>query len=209
MSVIAVRAVGLTENQTALVLLSLTLVAIVMSFVWGYLADRIGAKTTLIAGPRVVGGGTRARRGVAFVEWRRCGRRPVPSAVGLRLFLVAGAILGSGLGGVQVADRVLMVHLSPAHRVGEFFGIYGLVGKASQVVGQLLYGADRVPDVRLAGRGGVPARGAVADRDDAHRRLAHRPAATMERREDAPHEHVPSTPVPPPRSRPRAARGRP
>jgi UMF1 family MFS transporter len=56
-------------------------------------------------------------------------------------FLIAGAILGSGLGGVQVADRVLMVRLSPPERIGEFFGIYGLVGKGSQVIGQLLYGA--------------------------------------------------------------------
>jgi MFS transporter, UMF1 family len=34
-----------------------------------------------------------------------------------------------------------MLRLSPPKRVGEFFGVYGLVGKASQVVGQLLYGA--------------------------------------------------------------------
>jgi hypothetical protein len=54
--------------------------------------------------------------------------------------VAAGAILGSGLGGVQVTDRVLMIRLSPASRLGEFFGIYGLVGKASQVVGSLIYG---------------------------------------------------------------------
>jgi MFS-type transporter involved in bile tolerance (Atg22 family) len=42
---------------------------------------------------------------------------------------------------VQVADRVLMVRLSPPDRLGEFFGLYGLVGKGSQVIGQLLYGA--------------------------------------------------------------------
>ena len=29
-----------------------------------------------------------------------------------------------------------MVRLSPPDKVGEFFGIYGLVGKGSQVVGQ-------------------------------------------------------------------------
>jgi UMF1 family MFS transporter len=33
-----------------------------------------------------------------------------------------------------------MVRLSPPERLGEFFGIYGLVGKASQVIGSLLYG---------------------------------------------------------------------
>ena len=33
-----------------------------------------------------------------------------------------------------------MIRLSPPARLGEFFGLYGLVGKGSQVVGQLLYG---------------------------------------------------------------------
>jgi MFS-type transporter involved in bile tolerance (Atg22 family) len=33
-----------------------------------------------------------------------------------------------------------MVRLSPPDRIGEFFGIYGLVGKGSQVIGQTLYG---------------------------------------------------------------------
>jgi UMF1 family MFS transporter len=61
---------------------------------------------------------------------------------GLAPFLLAGAILGSGLGGVTVADRVLMVRLSPPERLGEFFGLYGLVGKGSQVIGTLLYGAS-------------------------------------------------------------------
>jgi Permeases of the major facilitator superfamily len=129
MSVVTVKVFGLSDQDTVLVLLSLTLVAIAMSFVWGWLADRQGPKRTLVA---------------VLISW----------AVGLLLggvamgfgpggfvlFLVAGAILGSGLGGVQVADRVLMVRLSPPDRIGEFFGIYGLVGKGSQVVGQTLYG---------------------------------------------------------------------
>jgi len=129
MSVVVVKTMGLTEANANLVLLLLTVVAIAMSFVWGWLCDRQGPKKTLVW---------------VLVSW----------AVGLVLggvaigfgpsgivpFLVAGAILGSGLGGVQVADRVLMVRLSPPDRIGEFFGIYGLVGKGSQVVGQLLYG---------------------------------------------------------------------
>ena len=129
MSVVTVKVFGLTENQSVYVLLSLTLVAIVMSFVWGWLADRVGPKRTLVA---------------VLISW----------AVGLLIgglamslgeagfipFVIAGAILGSGLGGVQVADRVLMVRLSPPDKIGEFFGIYGLVGKGSQVIGIALYG---------------------------------------------------------------------
>ena len=76
---------------------------------------------------------------------------PVPTPLGLGLFLVAGAILGCGLGGVQVSDRVFMVRLSPPERVGEFFGIYGLVGKASQVIGQAALRRDRVPAARQPG----------------------------------------------------------
>ena len=130
MSVVTVKVLGVTESMANVILLSLTLVAIVMSFVWGWLCDRQGPKRTLI---------------MVLVSW----------AVGLLIggvalgfgpsglvpFLIAGAILGSGLGGVQVADRVLMVRLSPPDRLGEFFGLYGLVGKGSQVIGQLLYGA--------------------------------------------------------------------
>jgi UMF1 family MFS transporter len=129
MSVVTVEALGVTAATTNLILLGLTLVAIAASFGWGSLCDRIGPKRTLIvvlaswAVGLVIGG-------VAISL----------GAAGLAPFLVAGAILGSGLGGVTVADRVLMLRLSPPDRIGEFFGLYGLVGKGSQVVGTLLYG---------------------------------------------------------------------
>ena len=96
----------------------------------------------------------------------------VDGPIGIAMFLIAGAILGSGLGGVQVADRVLMVRLSPPERVGEFFGLYGLVGKGSQVIGQLLYGLDAAVLLRRAGRWCVPARRADAPGHDAPRGLA-------------------------------------
>jgi UMF1 family MFS transporter len=129
MSVVTTEALLVSDATANLILLGLTVVAIAMSFVWGWLCDRLGPKRTLV---------------IVLISW----------AVGLVLggialgfgpdglipFLVAGAILGSGLGGVTVADRVLMVRLSPPERVGEFFGLYGLVGKGSQVIGQLLYG---------------------------------------------------------------------
>jgi len=140
MSVVAVRAVGFSEQTTVLILLLLTIVAIAMSFVWGALSDRVGPRRTLIlvlvswAVGLILGAVALSLNGTDAAG------RPVPAAPGVVLFLIAGAILGSGLGGVQVADRVFMVRLSPPDRVGEFFGIYGLVGKASQVIGQLVYG---------------------------------------------------------------------
>jgi UMF1 family MFS transporter len=58
----------------------------------------------------------------------------------LPTFLIAGALLGSGLGGVWTSDRVFMLRLSPPDRIGEFFGLYGLAGKFSAVTGPVLYG---------------------------------------------------------------------
>jgi MFS transporter, UMF1 family len=131
MSIVAVRAVGLTDTQAILVLLALTVVAIGASFLWGALVDRLGPRRTLL---------------IILASWA-IGLTIGGLSLGLEnplkiaLFLFAGAILGSGLGGVQVADRVFMVRLSPPERLGEFFGLYGLVGKGSQVIGQLAYGA--------------------------------------------------------------------
>jgi UMF1 family MFS transporter len=55
-------------------------------------------------------------------------------------FLIAGVLLGSGLGGVWTSDRVFMLRLSPPDKIGEFFGLYGLAGKFSAVTGPVLYG---------------------------------------------------------------------
>jgi UMF1 family MFS transporter len=62
------------------------------------------------------------------------------SVLSVPTFLVAGVLLGSGLGGVWTSDRVFMLRLSPRDKVGEFFGLYGLAGKFSAVTGPVLYG---------------------------------------------------------------------
>ena len=65
-----------------------------------------------------------------------------------------------------------MVRLSPPDKIGEFFGIYGLVGKGSQVVGQLLYGLILFLLLDYLGRRRVPGRGAEPARHDVHRAVA-------------------------------------
>ena len=131
MGVVITEALGRPERDATTILLGLTIVAIVASFGWGWVVDRLGPKRALM---------------VILASWAvglviGAASLGIPGGAGFGLFLLAGAILGSGLGGVQVADRVLMVRLSPPEKLGEFFGLYGLVGKGSQVIGQLLYGA--------------------------------------------------------------------
>ncbi|MGH2392915.1 MAG: MFS transporter, partial [Candidatus Limnocylindria bacterium] len=48
MSLFTINAVGFTESEALYVLISLTVVAVLASFVWGYLADRWGPKRTLL-----------------------------------------------------------------------------------------------------------------------------------------------------------------
>jgi UMF1 family MFS transporter len=124
MSVFATEAIGLSDSQANLVLLTLTIVAVFASFGWGMSVERYGPKRTLM---------------IVLGTW--CvGIVIAGSVLSLPTFLLAGALLGSGLGGVWTSDRVLMLRLSPPDRIGEFFGLYGLAGKFSAVTGPLLYG---------------------------------------------------------------------
>ena len=124
MSVFAVKAIGLTEREANLVLLGLTVAAVLASFGWGFLVERIGPKRTLQ---------------IVLASW--ClGLVIAASVLALPTFLIAGLLLGSGLGGVWTSDRVFMLRLSPPERIGEFFGLYGLSGKFSAVTGPVLYG---------------------------------------------------------------------
>ena len=123
MSAFATQAVGFTSGEALNILLLLTVVAVVASFGWGVLNDRIGPRRTLV---------------FVLTSW----------AIGLLIlavvlepipFLIAGAILGAGLGGVGVTDRLLLLRLAPPARIGEMLGVYGLVGKLSAMVGPALY----------------------------------------------------------------------
>ena len=124
MSAFAVHAVGFTEGQALQVLLILTVVAVIASFGWGFVADRWGPRRTLFA---VLG------------TWA-LGLAIITLFLSTVPFLIAGALLGAGLGGVGVVDRLMLLRLSRPERIGEMFGLYGLAGKFSAVVGPIVYG---------------------------------------------------------------------
>jgi UMF1 family MFS transporter len=129
------------EGQARLILLSAITCAVVGGLIWGVVADRIGPKRTLNA-----------------VLWLWIGVFALAAAVGgFRLHIgglyVVAALAGIGLGGVQAADRPLMLRLAPAHRIGEFYGLYGMVSRFSAVSGPLVWSAVTYVTVT---RGGAP-----------------------------------------------------
>ncbi len=137
MSAFATQAIGFTSGEALNILLLLTVVAVLASFGWGILVDRWGPKRTLLL---VLASWT---AGLLLLGlWLA----PLP-------FLIAGAVLGSGLGGVAVTDRLFLLRLAPPDRVGEMFGLYGLAGKFSAVMGPLLYGGIVFALLPVLGRG--------------------------------------------------------
>jgi UMF1 family MFS transporter len=137
MSAFATQAIGFTEGEALNILLLLTVVAVLASFGWGHLVDRIGAKRTLLAVLVSWAGGL-----LLIGLWLD----PLP-------FLIAGAVLGSGLGGVAVTDRLLLLRLARPDQVGEMLGLYGLAGKFSAVIGPIAYGTIVALLLEPLGRG--------------------------------------------------------
>ena len=90
MAVFATEAIGFTRGEANLVLLALTVAAVLASFFWGWLVERIGPKRTLM---------------IVLGSWA-VGLVIAGAVLSKPTFLIAGVLLGSGLGGVWTCDRV-------------------------------------------------------------------------------------------------------
>ena len=116
------------EGKARLIMLSAISFAVLGGFMWGWLVDKLGPKRTL-----------------DLVLWLWVATFSLASAVGLfslpwqSLFLVA-SMAGVALGGIWSADRPLMLRLTPPDRIGEFYGLYGMVGRFSAIMGPLVWG---------------------------------------------------------------------
>ncbi len=117
-----------TAAQTSkLVMLVAITFAVLGGFFWGWLVDRIGPKRTL----NIV-----LHLWVAtFVAAAMMGIMHLP----LSLFYVVASSAGVALGGVWSADRPLMLRLTPPDRIGEFYGLYGMVGRFSAITGPIIW----------------------------------------------------------------------
>lgn len=99
--------------------------AVVGSFLFGFVTDKIGPKKTIT---------------ITLVIWLAVtiGAYFV-TTVGTFYIVALGA--GTAIGSSQSASRSLMALLTPKEREAEFFGFYdGLCGKASAAVGPTVYG---------------------------------------------------------------------
>ncbi|MCI0747627.1 MAG: MFS transporter [Verrucomicrobia subdivision 3 bacterium] len=117
------------EAKAQIIMLFAITFAIAGGFAWGWLADKIGPRRTLHNVLYFWMG--------IFVLAALVGMFKLPLFF---MFVVAGAA-GFAMGGVWAADRPFMLRLTPPHRIGEFYGLYGMVGRFSAITGPIVWAA--------------------------------------------------------------------
>lgn len=117
------------RRQAGYIMLSAISFAVAGGFAWGWVVDRIGPKRTLSFVLLLWIGVFGLAAGIGFLH--------LPIA----FLYVVGALAGVGLGGTWSADRPYMLRLTPPDRVGEFYGLYGMVGRFSAITGPILWAA--------------------------------------------------------------------
>jgi len=138
MGVYVSNELGFSTDQVRTVLMLAIVFAFVGGLLLGRMVDRIGAKRTL---DRVL-----ILWCAVFIWTAVVGLFELPGA----LFWPAACLAGVALGGTWAADRPLMLKLTPPDRVGEFYGLYGMIGRFSAITGPLIWAL--VVDVLDLGR---------------------------------------------------------
>ena len=106
-------------------LVAIQLVGVPFSFAFGMLADRIGAKRTILLTLAVYAGIS------VYAFWLR-----TPTQ-----FLVMGLLIGVVQGGAQALARSLFASMIPQHKAGEMFGFFGVFDRFGGAIGSMIFGA--------------------------------------------------------------------
>jgi UMF1 family MFS transporter len=116
--------IELSVKAFMLVYIIFALAAVLGSFIFGKVTDRIGPKKTLF---------------IAGIMWL------VTTLILLKIFsitsfFIAGILGGIALGSVWTAMRPLTIQLSPAKDIGQFFGFLELTDKFSGILSPIIFG---------------------------------------------------------------------
>ena len=125
-------------NQTALItaLLVVQFIGFPAALAFGWLGQRLGARTGIMIGIAVYAGIA------AYAYYLQTETQ----------FFVMAIVVGLVQGGIQSLSRSLFGRLVPPGKAGEFFGLYNLMGKAAAILGPTLIGITALVthDSRLA-----------------------------------------------------------
>ncbi|MGA2668353.1 MAG: MFS transporter [Ignavibacteria bacterium] len=123
-AIYAQTTLGFTISELVIFFAIVQITAMIGSFLFGFIADRIGTKFTLelcLIGWLVI-------TVVVFFINDKLG------------FNIIGALAGMFLGSSQALSRSMMTFLTPEEKKTEFFGFYGLFEKTSTILGPFTFG---------------------------------------------------------------------
>ena len=115
--------IGIGQSSLIAAILLVQFVGVPCAFLFGQLAQRIGAKRSVFVGL------------IAYTAISIIGYYMTTAA---HFFMLAG-LVGVVQGGTQALSRSLFATLIPAYKSGEFFGFYSVFEKFSSIFGPLLF----------------------------------------------------------------------
>lgn len=118
------RTLGMEIGEIMIVAIWLNVAAGIGAFGFGWIDDRVGARTAIQWSLVLLLAG-----GVLAIA--------IPT---VPAFWVAATLVGIGLGPNQSASRSLLARFVPERKNGEFYGLFALSGKATAWLGPLLFG---------------------------------------------------------------------
>jgi MFS transporter, UMF1 family len=123
MALYAVVAMGFKSGSETTLFVVLTIPAVFGAWLWGRLTDRIGPKNTLM---------------IVLCAWVILLIAMI-AAPSRQAFWIVGAMIGFIYGGVNVAERPMLLRLIPDEEAGRFFGLMVLSARAAAIVGPLVW----------------------------------------------------------------------
>lgn len=123
-AIYAQQEMGFDLQQTILLIVVVNVTAAAGAFAFGHLQDRLGSVRTLMFVLTLWIATLLLAYFVESVAW----------------FWLVANLVGLALGASQSAGRALIALFAPRERVAEFFGLWGMAGKAAAIVGPISYG---------------------------------------------------------------------
>jgi UMF1 family MFS transporter len=115
--------VGIDESAMILALLITQFIGVPFAFLFGALADRIGAK-------RAIFGGLAVYAGITVLGYYMKNATQ---------FLALAALVGMVQGGTQALSRSLFASMIPRHKSSEFFGFFGVFERYAGILGPAVF----------------------------------------------------------------------
>lgn len=124
MGVYAKRVIGFDDAELIYFMAISTVFAMIGSYIFGHLTDWWGSKKTL---------------NIVLRIWCLV-IILTATAASSWMFWIVGPLIGICLGATWVSARTMLIDLTPKDKIGQMFGLFGLAGRFSAVLGPVVWG---------------------------------------------------------------------